>query len=483
MRKRKTLLLQRISIPALLSFFASLLLCGLIMSAIITNKVHLDRLRMEQLVMEKSIKLTEVIHKLLYKTEALSALVIQSDGKVGNFERVASTLVDDPAISNVLIAPAGIVSHVYPLRGNEHVLGFNFFQNRDGNIEARMAKATGQLVFGGPFTQVQGGQALVGRLPVYMDGPGGDKHFWGLVSVSLRYPQVLDGVGLPLLEKQGYAFEIYRTNPDTGMRQIIAGSDYAYDKSARFIEKSMEILNATWYFRISPVKLWYWYTETWILLFIGLLVSGLAAFVVQNNHELKRMQERLEEMAQIDALTAIANRRHFMATAPALLSQAARNRQRCFIIMLDVDHFKNINDSYGHAAGDEALKCIAMRIKKTLRPYDLLARYGGEEFIILVVGVEQETAEKLSARVRLSICESPIMVDDTPIQISASFGLAPVESESGLEESIRHADSALYKAKKAGRNRSVSYSPSGEGPSGGLPSGEALPPRTPPPGA
>lgn len=93
------------------------------------------------------------------RQEILSALVIQSDGEVKDFESVAATIVDDPAIRNVILAPAGIVSHVYPLKGNERVLGLNYFLEGEGNREAVMAKKFGQLVLGGLFNLVQGGQA------------------------------------------------------------------------------------------------------------------------------------------------------------------------------------------------------------------------------------------------------------------------------------------------------------------------------------
>lgn len=448
---------QQVSLVAVAAFFASLCLCGLILVAMTTNKADLDRLTMEQLIIEKSLKLTEIVHKLLYKTEALAALVIENNGEVNNFERVAATLLDDPAIANVLVAPAGVVSHVYPLRGNEGVLGFDFFRESAGNREALVAKETKQLVFGGPFDLVQGGQALVGRLPVFMNAPDGGKTFWGLVSVTLKYPRVLDGLGLAVLEKQGYAFELWRVSPDTGERQVIAASDYGYNKNARFIEKEVKILNATWFFRLAPVKHWYQYAETWTLVFFGLFASGLLGFVVQNNSELKRMQGRLEDMARSDALTGIANRRHFMEEAPVRLQHAARNKQNCFIIMFDVDRFKRINDTYGHAAGDMALSAITARVKNVIRPYDLFARYGGEEFILLATELDREEAESLSTRIRLSICETPFVFDGVSLEISASFGLAQVLPTAGLDAGIRQADVALYEAKRQGGNRSVPY--------------------------
>lgn len=446
-----------LSVPAVVALLASIALCGTILIVVVTDRDRTDRLSMEQEILEKTAKLTEILHRLVYKTEALAALVIQNNGEVQNFERVASTLLDEPSMANVLLAPGGVVTHVYPLQGNEAVLGLDFFKEGAGNTEAQLARETGQLVFGGPFPLVQGGQALVGRLPVYLAAENGEKKFWGLVSVTLKYPLVLDGLTLPLLEKQGYAFEIWRISPDTGERQVIAASDYVYRQNTRFIEKDVHILNAEWHFRLSPVKMWYRYTEIWVLIVLSLFASCLVAFVVQNNHELKGMQSRLEEMARSDSLTGIANRRHFMDTAPAQLQYASRNSQSSFIILFDVDHFKEINDTHGHAAGDAVLTILTDRVRKTVRPYDLFARYGGEEFILLVVGVDDAAAEALASRIRLAICGAPFRIDGGELAVTASFGVSRVFQDSDLDAAIKQADEALYLAKQAGRNATRVY--------------------------
>lgn len=453
--------MKRISLAAVLALLGSGIIAAALVTLIVTDKLATDKLLMEQQILEKTGKLTEVIHRLLYKTEALAALVIQNNGQVENFDRVASTLMDDPSVLNVLLAPGGRVTRVYPRAENQAVLGLNFFAEGAGNREALLARETGQLTFGGPFDLVQGGQALVGRLPVYTPLPGGGKQFWGLVSVTLKYPQVLDALGLAVLKKQGYAYEIWRISPDTGERQVIAANADAPHKNARFIEKSMEILNATWYFRLAPVKMWYNFTEIWVLVTLSILASCLVAFVMQNNHELKHMQVRLEEMARSDSLTGIANRRHFMDTAPAFLNHASRNQKTCFVMMMDVDHFKQINDTHGHAVGDSVLSALAGRVRKTIRPYDLFARYGGEEFILLVADVDEAEAEALATRIRLAICDVPFLFNGVTLRVSSSFGLAQV-SESGLDEAIRRADEALYAAKRAGRNRSVTRALPGE---------------------
>ena len=395
--------------------------------------------------------------RLLHKTQVLSALVIQNDGEIENFKQVAAIIIDDPAILNVLIAPSGVVSDVYPLQGNEAVIGLDFFGEGAGNKEAVMAKETGQLVFGGPFDLVQGGQALVGRLPVWIDMPDGNNAFWGLVSVTLKFPQILDGIGLEGLEKQGLTYKIWRINPDNNEMQMISGSENSYGEHIRFIEIPIQILNAEWIFCLYPVLEWYQRPESWAMIFIGFCISVLFAFVVQNNHELKLMQSELEKMARTDSLTGIFNRSSFMELALIQFKKSASANGNCFVVIFDLDHFKKVNDNYGHQAGDEVLKACVLRTKNTVRSYDVLARYGGEEFIILVTDIDKTDIQNLAERIRQSISETPIEVGGAHISVTASFGIALANMSTDLDTAIGFADTALYKAKEEGRNRVVFY--------------------------
>ena len=121
-----------ISKRAAVTFVTLLILCGLAVYFLVERKYQIEYIKMERVILNQSNKLTAVLTKLFYKTQALSALVIQHNGKVENFEKVASTLVDDPAILNVLVAPGGVVSDVYPRKGNEAVLGLKFFRQGRG---------------------------------------------------------------------------------------------------------------------------------------------------------------------------------------------------------------------------------------------------------------------------------------------------------------------------------------------------------------
>lgn len=437
---------RHFSAKAGVAFFVSLLLCSLLICFSIRNSSQAEKLAMDQRIMEKTMKVNEVLSKLLYKTQALAALVIQNDGTVDDFERVAAAIVDDPAILNILVAPSGVISKVYPLTGNEKAVGYSLFGAGEGNREAVTAMEKEQLVLGGPFNLVQGGKALVGRYPVWLP-EGGRKgtSFWGLVSVTLKYPQVLEGAGLEALEKDGLAYEIWRVNPDDGEKQIIAYSNYYYNKRARYIEQRLPIFNAEWFFRLSPVYEWYQYSKNWVLILAGLGVSFLIAFVTQKNHDLKRMKAELENMIRIDPLTGIFNRKGLLYELEILINASRRFE----LYYIDLNYFKQINDVYGHAVGDRVLIEFCGRILKHADAGCIFARLSGDEFALArVPGMFPEGgAISFWKKVdREFAC--PLPIGDEGVFLSFSRGLAVFpENGSDVDELLSYADKKMYQQK------------------------------------
>ena len=137
------------------------------------------------------------------------------------------------------------------------------------------------------------------------------------------------------------------------------------------------------------------------------------------------------------------------------MNRVIRTGSESYIIMLDLDYFKKINDRYRHQGGDEVLKEITARIAKTLRSYDLFARYGGEEFIVFISEIDKASTMRLAERIRLKITDTPVEIKGASVSVTVSLGIAPAAPVNELEEAIALADKALYKAKETGRNRSV----------------------------
>ncbi len=171
--------------------------------------------------------------------------------------------------------------------------------------------------------------------------------------------------------------------------------------------------------------------------------------------DLRQKNQRLEQLTRVDELTGLNNRRFFMEMLRNEFRRSDRYGTPVVFVMVDVDHFKKVNDTYGHLMGDKALVSVAQVLSRTARAQDLVGRFGGEEFAIIMPHTELKGGELAANRHRRLIEEEPIMLDQGPLQITASFGVAnfPRADVRRVEDLIEMADQALYKAKEAGRNR------------------------------
>ncbi|HXF84054.1 MAG TPA: histidine kinase N-terminal 7TM domain-containing protein [Anaerolineales bacterium] len=173
---------------------------------------------------------------------------------------------------------------------------------------------------------------------------------------------------------------------------------------------------------------------------------------------LKRAQAELQRLATTDVLTQVFNRRYFLEMADRELKRALRLKHPLALVLMDIDRFKDINDTFGHAAGDQVLITFAKVCQANIREIDLLARFGGEEFAALMPESGHEQAYLVAERLRLAVAQAPTDFDGHQISITSSFGIATVESDRDtLEVVLRRADQALYAAKQAGRNRVVAW--------------------------
>jgi len=176
------------------------------------------------------------------------------------------------------------------------------------------------------------------------------------------------------------------------------------------------------------------------------LMSAHISLALENN--------RLYEISVLDGLTNIYNRRYLEQRMIEEVAYSRRYNKSLSILLLDIDFFKRLNDTYGHQAGDYVLKMVSKTLSQALREYDVVARYGGEEFAIILPTTPKPEGAMIAERLRLSICDQAFRFKDQTIKCSISLGVACFP-EDGLkpEELIAAADSALYCSKESGRNR------------------------------
>jgi diguanylate cyclase (GGDEF)-like protein len=181
------------------------------------------------------------------------------------------------------------------------------------------------------------------------------------------------------------------------------------------------------------------------------------ALLIQNDAS----RQVLEKLANKDGLTGLMNRRHFMQSAEVELQRAQRYRRSVTVAMADLDFFKKLNDTYGHAAGDAVLRAFADLVQDTLRQSDLVCRYGGEEFAFLFPEIGPAETQKLAERLRIRCAAMEVpLPDGRTVKATVSIGLAEA-SECPIDIAFKRADEALYEAKRLGRNRVVLADPYG----------------------
>lgn len=170
----------------------------------------------------------------------------------------------------------------------------------------------------------------------------------------------------------------------------------------------------------------------------------------------KEMEDELRKLATTDPLTGAYNRRCFLSLAEEEICRSRRHNRPLTVLMLDIDHFKAINDNYGHAGGDEALKRVVETIRTLLRVNDVLGRFGGEEFAVLMPETGIAGAMTLAERIRVAIAALKVTWEDKSFQFTVSIGAARYKEGDGIDVSLNAADLALYRAKTTGRNRTIS---------------------------
>jgi diguanylate cyclase (GGDEF)-like protein/PAS domain S-box-containing protein len=170
--------------------------------------------------------------------------------------------------------------------------------------------------------------------------------------------------------------------------------------------------------------------------------------------------EQIKQLAITDTLTGLYTRRHFFSLAETEVLRVGRYQKDLSLIMIDFDHFKRVNDTYGHLVGDQVLLTFGRRMREAMRPMDFAGRYGGEEFVVLLPETSIKNAQLVAERLRKIVASTEIVTPQGNVRVTISLGVAMINSQHAtLESLLDHADQALYEAKQAGKNRVKTYSP------------------------
>ncbi len=188
---------------------------------------------------------------------------------------------------------------------------------------------------------------------------------------------------------------------------------------------------------------------------IAALLSPLITIhFIRLGHQLDRAEEEMRRLASIDSLTQAYTRGHFLELAEKEVLRARRYGHPLALLLLDIDHFKSVNDSNGHSAGDRVLRAAVDLFQRQIRRSDLLGRYGGEEFLILLPETDVAGAGVVAERIRAALRKAPVNVGTLAVEMTVSIGLTGLRPEmQDVDALLAHTDAALYRAKDAGRDR------------------------------
>lgn len=401
------------------------------------------------------------IGKNLAVLRALRAEVaIKPDMDQAYFSRLMKELLDGGThIRHMALAPDLIVKYLYPLEGNEKAIGLDYRVLPEQMASIQEAIILETMTLSGPLTLVQGGVALIVRMPVFV-GQGEARRLWGVISAVLHYDELLNTAGFRRLPA-GMLVGLKGRDGTGSEGEVFHGSPKAFAPDA--ILTAVTLPHGEWQMAMRPINGWAAPTERLYLMWGGATILSLLMAVVgwllaqayrAKNHAMATANYR----ANYDGLTGLPNRYYFSQRLSHLISAMRREQQDFAIFFIDIDHFKQVNDSIGHVAGDQLLIEFAERLQSSARDSDIVARLAGDEFVLVLRNVGDVIqadllAEKLRARL-----QQPYLLEGRQHVISASIGIAmfPVDGED-VTSLLLHSDQAMYAAKRAGRNAHFFY--------------------------
>ncbi len=193
--------------------------------------------------------------------------------------------------------------------------------------------------------------------------------------------------------------------------------------------------------------------------FLAMRMQKIRVHIKRQQHELTQALAQIQQLATHDELTGLPNRRHMMALLEAEQLRSQRDMRPWMVALLDIDHFKRVNDTHGHATGDQVLRAFAATVREAVRSTDTLARWGGEEFLLLLHDTQPDAALPILERVRQAVQECTVAVQGQQVRVTVSIGVAAHTAGKSVAQLLDQADQALYRAKSDGRDRVVEADP------------------------
>ena len=375
----------------------------------------------------------------------LSTFVLaKPDFSPADLAQVAASLIRlQPAIRSVALAPDNVIRYIYPLAGNQKALGLRYLETPAQRDAVLRLMREQRPVTAGPIELVQGGVAIINRIPIIVTGPGGSPHYWGLASVAINPFPIFERAGIRSDARDGVGYAL-RGKDGLGARGEVFLGDAALFDNPDAVLMEVVIPGGSWQLAACPLAPADEH-GLWVQALLGVLaaVAGVLMAYSLSAHQ------RIRSMALHDHLTGLANRRQFKLRGQDLFALARRNGCHLTLLNIDIDDFKSINDTYGHAAGDAVLVYVANTLRTCCRESDLLARVGGDEFVVLLP--DTPAGPPLDALLDRLHAAIDVMLPgaEVPIRLHISIGVATCsDATPTLDALVHEADEAMYRAKE-----------------------------------
>ncbi|MDZ7594985.1 MAG: EAL domain-containing protein [Thiobacillus sp.] len=278
---------------AAIAFLMAAVLSGLLVWQLEQRHLGERRAQLAHLAGNHTRAIEHTIERAMSAAHVLATLVHQGNGSIPDFDAIASKMLPlFPGASGLALAPGGVVRRVVPMPGNERAIGLDLLSDPAQRSESLIARDSGRFTLAGPLELVQGGTAVVGRMPVFLDDSQGRSVFWGFTLVVMRMPEGLDMAHLSDLGEEGLAYELWRIQPNSGQKQVIARTSPT--PLIEPVEQGLHIPNARWTLSLAPAKGWAHPLELAFQVALGLLFSLMLAYLAKLYVEMKASKRLLE---------------------------------------------------------------------------------------------------------------------------------------------------------------------------------------------
>lgn len=369
------------------------------------------------------------------------------------FERIAAQLLDHSLHTrHIAAAPDLVITYIYPVIENYNAIGVDY-RDLPAQLESvNQAIATEDISIQPPTNLVQGGRAMIARIPVRLE----NGELWGVISQVIDYQRLFTDAGIGSHANQPFTTALQVD----GVHQF--GDTNVWAQEPVLLDVSLGQMH--WQLGAYPADGdWRWPLAHFYRGFIVgnviiLAILALLMLAFSSHRRLQATHDLIERQAQTDPLTGLISRSYIRQLIERYIHYCALNNEQFCVLFIDLDHFKQVNDSLGHDVGDALLVEVAQRLRMRLRERDLIARLGGDEFVVVLKQVgDLDTSLNLAHQIQQTLADS-FEVDGHTLHMYSSIGIALYPSDGkDVSTLLKNADLAMYSAKSAGRNTSAFF--------------------------